>query len=107
MGVENLAPLGFSTFTVQPTVSHYTVSAIPEVSISKEVEICCLVDRCSSFAESGPSMFTAHPLLPSFMMMRVSVTCQFNDVQTWGQFQGRTITPTPDPCAAGASNQLW
>ena len=37
------------------------------------VKTCCLVDRYSSFAESGPSMFTAHPLLLSFMMKRVSV----------------------------------
>jgi hypothetical protein len=39
MGVENLASLGFSTFTIQPAVSRYAASAIPEVSISKEVEI--------------------------------------------------------------------
>jgi hypothetical protein len=93
----------------QTNKSHNNISAIPAVSISKKVEICCLVDKYSSFAESGPSKFTAHPQLLSFMMKRVSVMYQFNDVQTWGQFQGwtsRAVTPTPDPCVAGASNQL-
>jgi len=72
------------------------------------VETCCLVDRyfCTIRSNYGYSSSTTAIIHDEEGFCQVS----FNDIQTWGQFQGwasRAVTPTPDPCAAGASNQLW
>jgi len=80
----------------------------PRSVYHQKAETCCLVDRyfCRIMSKLVYSSSTAAVIHDEEGFCHVS----FNDIQTWGQFQGWTstaVTPTPDPCAAGASKQLW